>query len=103
MFETPEEKSPNIVLLSEEKKFPGKVNPISLVAGIVGSTLVFIGNFMPVVNWAKIESSTFINAFPAFGWLFISLSILSFVILALPKKFLLVFVGISALSLLTYS
>lgn len=103
MFETPEEKSPDIVPQSEEKKYPDKVNLISLVAGIVGSILVLIGNFMPIVNWANIKSSTFIEAFPVFGWLFISLSILSFVILALPKKFLLVFVGISALALLAYS
>lgn len=103
MFETLEEKSPDVVDLPEEKKSPDKANLLSLVAGIVGSILIFTGNFLPVVDWANKDSSTFIKAFPIFGWLFISLAVVSFVILGLSKKFLLAFVGILALSLLAYT
>jgi predicted histidine transporter YuiF (NhaC family) len=103
MFETLEEKSPDGFPLPEEKKFPDKANLISLVAGIVGSILVFVGNFLPVVDWANRNSNTFIKAFPVFGWLFIALAVVSFIILGLSKKSLLVFVGVLALSLLAYT
>lgn len=103
MFEILEEKSPDVASLPEEKKSPDKANLISLVAGIVGSILILIGNFLPVVDWTNKNSSTFIKAFPVFGWLFIALAVVSFIILGLSKKFLLVFVGVLALSLLAYT
>lgn len=108
MLETLEEKPPEIIPLSEERKSPDKANLISLVAGIVGSILLLTGNFLPAVNWATVtwidtNASTFIKAFPVFGWLFIALAVVSFIILGLSKKFLLVFVGILALSLLAYT
>lgn len=103
MLETSEEKPPEVVPLSEERKSPDKANLISLVAGIIGSILLLIGNFLPVVNWADTDSSTFIKAFPVFGWSFIVLAVLSFIFLGLSKKFLLVFIGILAMSLLAYT
>lgn len=102
MLETSEEKPPEDIPLSEERNSPDKANLISLVAGIIGSLLLLIGNFLPVVNWADTDSGTFIKAFPIFGWLFVVLAVLSFIFLGLSKKFLLFFVGILAMSLLAY-